>query len=152
MKIPSSLLTTAASPPSFSYNSFGPPIKSKHGHPPQTRQNRLYHHRHLPSTWSWARCLGIRGRVNSNWPEPVWDRTRASLPSSSTGILCFWTLGHPKERTHLFFTTWLSHEFRQIHRLLDIQHPVFGSAYLLPKVTSLRERVLRTFWWSEWIF
>lgn len=25
-------------------------------------------------------------------------------------------------------------------RLLDIQHPVFGSTYLLPKVTSSRER------------
>lgn len=139
MKIPLSLLTTAASPPSFNYNSFGPPIKSKHGHPPQTRQNRLYHHRHLPSTWSWARCLGIRDRVNSNWPEPVWDRTRASLPSSSTGILCFWTLGHPKERTHLFFTTWLSHECRQIHGYLTYNTLCLALPTYCPKLLH-RER------------
>lgn len=67
--------------------------------------------RHLtiePTMWMGPRYQGIRGRSDDDWPEPVCDLTRASLPSSNAGILCFWTLGPPKRKNTCWSTIFYS--------------------------------------------
>ena len=62
--------------------------------PPPTKQSS---HHHQPTAHHTTVEEGQKS--SDDWPEPVWDRTRASLPSSNTGMLCFWTLGPPGRKS-----------------------------------------------------
>ena len=62
--------------------------------PPPTKQSS---HHHQQTAHHMTMEEGQKS--SDDWPEPVWDRTRASLPSSNTGMLCFWTLGQPGRKS-----------------------------------------------------
>lgn len=90
------------------------------GSPPPTKQSS-HHHQQT------AHHMTVEeGQKSSDdWPEPVWDRTRASLPSSNTGMLCFWTLGPPERKSTCLSMMYLlpAQVYRQRHKIHRMQLP-----------------------------